>query len=160
MRRYVLIAMMIAVLVALAGCGGGDSESPSAEPEEESDAIVYRVMEMDANAEAVQPSAEVLEEFVLDAETDGEVEGVDYIDLRVAEPHFVGYEIVASRAGLYLWVAVGDDLAVTDRLLDNGIVVSPGRFFGPGGEGHIRLALVPTLDECEAAADAVTAALA
>jgi LL-diaminopimelate aminotransferase len=67
--------------------------------------------------------------------------------------------VIASRAGLYLWVAVGDDLAVTDRLLEQGIVVSPGTFFGEGGEGYIRLALVPGLDECEAAADALREAL-
>ena len=64
-------------------------------------------------------------------------------------------EIVASRAGLYLWVRVGDDLGVTDRLLDAGIVVSPGRFFGEGGEGFIRLALVPAVEDCQAAADAL-----
>jgi aspartate/methionine/tyrosine aminotransferase len=41
-----------------------------------------------------------------------------------------------------------------------GIVVSPGRFFGPGGEGFIRLALVPTVDECVAAADVLRDLLA
>lgn len=80
---------------------------------------------------------------------------------RVLERAFdeLGLEVVASRAGLYLWVRVGDDLAVTNRLLAAGIVVSPGRFFGEGGEGFIRLALVPTLEECHAAADALLDAL-
>ncbi|NNF70416.1 MAG: aminotransferase class I/II-fold pyridoxal phosphate-dependent enzyme, partial [Acidimicrobiia bacterium] len=59
----------------------------------------------------------------------------------------LGYEIVESRAGLYLWVKVPDDLAATDALLEEGVVVSPGRFFGAGGAGHIRLALVPTVEE-------------
>jgi aspartate/methionine/tyrosine aminotransferase len=72
----------------------------------------------------------------------------------------LGLETVASEAGLYLWLRVDDDLAISDRLLDHGIVVSPGRFFGPGGEGYIRLALVPSLAECEAAAAAVGRALA
>lgn len=67
----------------------------------------------------------------------------------------MGVEVVGSTAGLYLWVRVDDDLSVTQRLLSSGIVVSPGRAFGPGGEGHIRLAMVPTLDECEEAAKAV-----
>jgi succinyldiaminopimelate transaminase len=71
----------------------------------------------------------------------------------------LGMPIVGSRAGLYLWVKVEDDLAVTDRLLDSGVVVSPGRFFGEGGEGYIRLALVPGVDECEAAAAALVKAL-
>ena len=71
----------------------------------------------------------------------------------------LGLEVVASDAGLYLWVAVEDDMAVTNRLLDDGVVVAPGRFFGAGGEGFIRLALVPTLDECEAAAETLRSAL-
>ncbi len=80
---------------------------------------------------------------------------------RILERSFdeLGIEIVASRAGLYLWVRVGDDLGVTDQLLDAGIVVSPGRFFGEGGEGFIRLALVPTLEECQVAAGALLEAL-
>ncbi len=65
----------------------------------------------------------------------------------------LGYETVGSHAGLYLWIRVDDDMAFTDRLLEEGIVVSPGRFFGPGGEGFIRLALVPTVEECAVAAD-------
>ena len=64
-------------------------------------------------------------------------------------------ETVESHAALYLWVAVEDDLAAASALLDEGVVVSPGRFFGEGGEGFLRLALVPSLSECEAAADVV-----
>ncbi|GMQ93635.1 MAG: succinyldiaminopimelate transaminase [Acidimicrobiia bacterium] len=80
---------------------------------------------------------------------------------RILERSFdeLGAEIVASRAGLYLWVHVGDDIDVTDRLLNAGIVVAPGRYFGEGGEGFIRLALAPTLEECEVAADALRSAL-
>ena len=62
-----------------------------------------------------------------------------------------GYEVVGSTAGLYIWVKVGNDLAITEQLLGSRIVVAPGRTFGPGGEGFIRLALVPTLQECELA---------
>lgn len=72
----------------------------------------------------------------------------------------LGLPVVASTAGLYVWVRVDDDMEATNRLLDHGVVVSPGRFFGEGGEGHLRLALVPTLAECEAAADALRRALA
>ena len=67
----------------------------------------------------------------------------------------IGVRTVASRAGLYLWVAVEDDLAAADRLLEAGIVVSPGTFFGEGGAGYLRLALVPTIEECEAAVEVV-----
>jgi succinyldiaminopimelate transaminase len=67
----------------------------------------------------------------------------------------VGLEVVASDAGLYLWVRVPDDLDAAARLLEWRIVVSPGRAFGPGGEGYLRLALVPALEECEQAAQEV-----
>ncbi len=70
-----------------------------------------------------------------------------------------GIRVVGSDAGLYLWVAVDDDVDATRRLLDEGVVVSPGRAFGPGGEGHIRMALVPTVEECAAAVEVVTKCL-
>jgi acetylornithine aminotransferase len=60
-----------------------------------------------------------------------------------------GWEIMASEATMYLWV-VGPDPGV---LLERGIIVSPGEMFGPSGEGYVRFALVPTLEECERAAE-------
>jgi acetylornithine aminotransferase len=63
-----------------------------------------------------------------------------------------GWEIVASEATMYLWVAVPDEDAVVDQLLPRGVLVSPGSFFGPSGAGYVRFALVPTLDECRRAA--------
>jgi succinyldiaminopimelate transaminase len=72
----------------------------------------------------------------------------------------MGYQVVASQAGLYLWVAVDDDVAVTQRLLEEGVVVSPGRAFGPGGEGYLRLALVPTVAECRDAVEVLRQCLA
>jgi LL-diaminopimelate aminotransferase len=71
----------------------------------------------------------------------------------------LGLEVVASRAGLYMWVKVDDDLEFSDRLLSAGVVVSAGRFFGPGGEGYLRLALVPTLEECEQAVEVLVSCL-
>ena len=71
----------------------------------------------------------------------------------------LGYPISGSIAGIYLWVEVEDDLAISERLLEDGILVTPGREFGPGGEGYIRLALVPALDECDQAAEALMACL-
>jgi succinyldiaminopimelate transaminase len=62
----------------------------------------------------------------------------------------LGWEVVASDATMYLWVAAPDD--AVDRLIERGVLVSPGSFFGPSGEGYIRFALVPTLDECRRAA--------
>jgi LL-diaminopimelate aminotransferase len=80
---------------------------------------------------------------------------------RILERAFtrLGLEVVASRAGLYLWVRVDDDIVMTDKLLDSGIVVTPGSFLGQGGEGYIRLAMVPALADCEQAADELIRAL-
>ncbi|MBX5474190.1 MAG: aminotransferase class I/II-fold pyridoxal phosphate-dependent enzyme [Thermoleophilia bacterium] len=73
-----------------------------------------------------------------------------------------GWEVVASTATMYLWVAIptGEPSeAVAARLLEHGLVVSPGTLFGPSGEGYIRFALVPTLEECERAAEILRRAL-
>lgn len=70
-----------------------------------------------------------------------------------------GHEVVASHAGIYLWARVGDDVTVAERLLTRGIVVSPGRAFGAGGEGFVRLALIPTLDETQQAMEVLKACL-
>ena len=60
-----------------------------------------------------------------------------------------GWEIVASEATMYLWV-IGPDPAA---LLERGLIVSSGEMFGPSGSGYVRFALVPTLEECERAAE-------
>lgn len=70
-----------------------------------------------------------------------------------------GMTVFGAQAGLYLWVEVGDDKAVTERLADAGVVVTPGRIFGSRGHGFIRLALVPTVEDCSAAAPTIAAAL-
>jgi len=68
--------------------------------------------------------------------------------LPALEAH--GLRVAASRAGMYLWVEMPEELV--PRLLERGIVVSPGRFFGPSGAGYVRFALVPTEEECRQAA--------
>jgi len=70
-----------------------------------------------------------------------------------------GMTVWGADAGLYLGIEVGDDLAVTERLAAAGVVVTPGRIFGSGGVGHIRLALVPTVEECDEAARVVASVL-
>ena len=69
----------------------------------------------------------------------------------------IGLEPAGGDASFFLWLRVpsnGDAEAFALRLLNElGIVVAPGPFFGPGGEGHVRAALVPTLDECRRAAE-------
>jgi succinyldiaminopimelate transaminase len=61
----------------------------------------------------------------------------------------------SSEATFYLWcrIAAGESSEeFAERLLGQGVVVAPGSFFGPSGEGYVRLALVPSLEECERAA--------
>ncbi len=70
-------------------------------------------------------------------------------DVMIPAIESKGWEIVASDATMYLWV-VGPD---ANELLERGIVVAPGEFFGPSGTGYVRFALVPTLEECKRAAE-------
>ena len=67
-----------------------------------------------------------------------------------------GLEAGPAEATLYLWVKVPASHSSSSyalRLLDEGIVVAPGTAFGEG-EGYVRVALVPTLEECGAAIEA------
>jgi aspartate/methionine/tyrosine aminotransferase len=65
-----------------------------------------------------------------------------------------GMTPAGGDASFFLWLAVdGDAESFALALLqEHGIVVAPGPFFGPGGEGHVRVALVPTLEACREAA--------
>ena len=61
-----------------------------------------------------------------------------------------------GAATMYLWLEVpGGETseAFAERLLEHGLIVSPGSFFGSAGEGYWRMALVPTEDECRRAAE-------
>jgi succinyldiaminopimelate transaminase len=74
-----------------------------------------------------------------------------------------GIRVAGSEGTFYLWVAVPDDrpsLAWAFQLLEQAdVVVAPGSFFGPEGEGYVRIAMVPTLEECERAARSIDRAL-
>jgi acetylornithine aminotransferase len=67
-----------------------------------------------------------------------------------------GVRVAGGGATMYLWLEVpaGETSAgLASRLLEHGLVVSPGSFFGAAGEGYWRMALVPTEDECRKAAE-------
>lgn len=72
-----------------------------------------------------------------------------------------GLNVVASEAGLYLWVSVGSgrEAEVCESLAAAGVVVSPGSIFGSRGADHIRMALVPALEDCAAAAEVLRSVL-
>ena len=66
-----------------------------------------------------------------------------------------GAALAGSAATMYLWVEAPDgetSESFADRLLEHGLVVAPGSYFGPSGEGFVRFALVPTEQECAEAA--------
>ena len=67
-----------------------------------------------------------------------------------------GCENAGGDASMFLWIAPpssndADTLAL--RLLEHGIVVTPGSALGTSGASFVRFALVPTEDECERAAE-------
>ncbi len=79
-------------------------------------------------------------------------------DLVLPRLRRLGYEVGASEGTFFLWLRVppggrdrGDAHAHAARLLEAGIIVSPGDAFGPGGEGYVRVALVPPIDRCREA---------
>ncbi len=71
-------------------------------------------------------------------------------------------EVAGSAAGMYLWIVVPGgrpSLTWALELLEVGVVIAPGSFFGPEGEGYARMAMVPTLDDCRRAADVLAGVL-
>lgn len=61
-----------------------------------------------------------------------------------------GWPIEASEATFYLWARApgGDDVGFVELLMKAGVLATPGSFLGKGGEGFVRWALVPTLEDC------------
>jgi aspartate/methionine/tyrosine aminotransferase len=62
-----------------------------------------------------------------------------------------GLRHVGGDATMFLWLA--DPHGQAAELLERGVVLAPGDFFGPAGAGFARLALVPPLEVCSRAAD-------
>jgi aspartate/methionine/tyrosine aminotransferase len=61
--------------------------------------------------------------------------------------------LAGGDATFFLWLEVdGPSEDFARRLLESGILVAPGAFFGPDGEGYVRMALVPSQSDCERAA--------
>ena len=64
----------------------------------------------------------------------------------------IGLRASMPQGGFYLWVAVpgGDEWAWTAEFAERaGVLVSPGSFYGPGGAGYVRLAMVAPLDDLD-----------
>jgi aspartate/methionine/tyrosine aminotransferase len=65
-----------------------------------------------------------------------------------------GLEPAGGSASFFLWMRAPEGFA--EQALQRGIVVTPGEYLGAGGAGHVRIALVPTIEECERAAGLLT----
>jgi aspartate/methionine/tyrosine aminotransferase len=69
----------------------------------------------------------------------------------------IGLRPSGGDASFFLWLRApeGEDAeAFALRLLDeHGIAIAPGSVFGPAGDGHVRIALVPTPEDCRRAAE-------
>ncbi len=73
-----------------------------------------------------------------------------------------GVRDAGGPATMYLWVATPPGETSEEhatRLLSHGVVVAPGSFLGPSGEGYVRYALVPTEQECARAVQILEAVL-
>ena len=76
-------------------------------------------------------------------------------EIMAAALESAGLRVAGSEATFFLWIAMPEG-ETAERfaagLLNSGIVVAPGSYLGEHGEGYVRMALVPTLEECERAA--------
>lgn len=66
-----------------------------------------------------------------------------------------GLERAGGDASFFLWMRTpdpDDEAFAASLLAEHGIVVAPGSFLGAGGEGYVRIALVPTVERCAEAA--------
>ena len=73
-----------------------------------------------------------------------------------------GLRDAGGPATMYLWIAVPDGETSEGhaaRLLEQGVLVTPGSYLGSSGEGYVRYALVPTVEECARAATILEDAL-
>jgi LL-diaminopimelate aminotransferase len=71
-----------------------------------------------------------------------------------------GFELDTPRASFYLWVKTphGTTSAqLATRLLENGVVVTPGNGFGEPGEGYFRIALTQKRDRLAEALERIKA---
>ena len=73
-------------------------------------------------------------------------------DLLLPVLERAGLRSAGGDATFFLWLDAGAEAeALAARLVEGGVVVTPGSYFGPAGEGFVRLALVPSLADCERA---------
>ena len=81
-------------------------------------------------------------------------------DLMVEGLRAAGFELEAPKASFYLWIKVPAGYTSTQlatRLLEKGVVVTPGNGFGDPGEGYFRIALTQKRDRLSEAIERIKA---
>jgi len=76
-------------------------------------------------------------------------------EVMLAAIESAGLRVAGSEASFFLWIKTPEGESSEQfarRLLEGGIVVAPGAYLGASGEGFVRMALVPPLEQCERAA--------
>jgi LL-diaminopimelate aminotransferase len=73
-------------------------------------------------------------------------------NLLVAGLRGMGFKVPMPKGTFYLWFPIeGSSLKFADRMLERGVVVTPGVGFGPAGEGFVRMALTQPVNRIEEA---------
>lgn len=67
-------------------------------------------------------------------------------DALAAGLRSLGFTVASPKATFYLWLKVKDSEAFTEKMLNAGIVVTPGNGFGVSGEGFVRFAITRPVD--------------
>ena len=67
-------------------------------------------------------------------------------DALAAGLRSLGFTVASPKATFYLWLKVTDSEAFTEKMLNAGIVVTPGNGFGVSGEGFVRFAITRPVD--------------
>ena len=81
-------------------------------------------------------------------------------DLMVKGLREAGFEVESPKATFYLWTRVPEGYTsaqLATRLLEEGVVVTPGNGFGEPGEGYIRMALTQKEDRLTEAIERIKA---
>ena len=74
-------------------------------------------------------------------------------DVLIPALESVGLRNAGGDATMFLWLEDPQDRAA--ELLEQGVILAPGEFFGEHGRGFSRLALVPELEACKRAAEVI-----
>ena len=75
-------------------------------------------------------------------------------DLMVNGLKEIGFEVESPKATFYLWIEIPKGYTsaqLTNKLLEKGVVVTPGNGFGEPGEGYVRIALTQKRSRLEEA---------